>query len=69
MWVTSLSELSSTIVLYYGGMSTMPIEIFQQVDSGRLAIACAWSLLLLATIFIPLFIANTVFRLKIGKAE
>ncbi len=69
MWVTSLSELSSTIVLYYGGMSTMPIEIFQQVDSGRLAIACAWSLLLLATIFIPLFIANTFFRLKIGKAE
>jgi iron(III) transport system permease protein len=31
MWVTSLSELSATIVLYYGGMSTMPIEIFQQV--------------------------------------
>lgn len=26
VWVTSLSELSATIVLYYGGMSTMPIE-------------------------------------------
>lgn len=68
MWVTSLSELSSTIVLYYGGMSTMPIEIFQQVDSGRLAIASAYSVLLLACIFVPLLIANRFFKLGIGKA-
>ncbi len=66
MWVTSLSELSATIVLYYGGMNTMPIEIFQQVDSGRLAIASAYSVLLLACIFIPLFIAKKVFKLKIN---
>ncbi len=65
MWVTSLAELSSTIVLYYGGMSTMPIEIFQQVDSGRLAIASAYSVLLLGCIFIPLFIAQKVFKLKL----
>lgn len=68
MWVTSLAELSSTIVLYYGGMSTMPIEIFQQVDSGRLAIASAYSVLLLASMFIPLLIANKVFKMKIGQA-
>jgi len=66
MWVTTLSELSATIVLYHGGMNTMPIEIFQQVDSGRLARASAYSLLLLLTIFTPLFIANKVFRLNIG---
>ena len=66
MWITTLSELSATIVLYHGGMNTMPIEIFQQVDSGRLARASAYSLLLLVTIFTPLFIANKVFRLNIG---
>lgn len=66
MWVTSLSELSATIVLYYGGMSTMPIEIFQQVDSGRLAIASAYSLLLLVCIFLPLLIAQKVFKIKLN---
>jgi iron(III) transport system permease protein len=66
MWVTSLSELSATIVLYYGGMSTMPIEIFQQVDSGRLALASAYSVILLATIFIPLVLARWLLRIKPG---
>jgi iron(III) transport system permease protein len=60
MWVTSLSELSATIVLYYGGMSTMPIEIFQQVDSGRLALASAYSVILLAAIFAPLAFARMI---------
>jgi iron(III) transport system permease protein len=65
MWVTSLSELSATIVLYYGGMSTMPIEIFQQVDSGRLALASAYSVLLLLAIFAPLAFARFAFRLRL----
>ena len=69
MWITSLSELSATIVLYYGGMNTMPIEIFQQVDSGRLALASAYSVLLLLAIFVPLAIARFVFRLRIGTVD
>ena len=69
MWVTSLSELSATIVLYYGGMSTMPIEIFQQVDSGRLALASAYSVILMLAIFIPLAIAQWTFKLKLDAAQ
>lgn len=69
MWVTTLSELSATVVLYFGGMNTMPIEIFQQVDSGRLALACAYSVLLLMTIFVPLALARWIFRLKVGTIE
>ena len=69
MWVTTLSELSATIVLYFGGMSTMPIEIFQLVDSDRLGLACAYSLMLILTIFIPLALARWKFRLKIGAIE
>ena len=69
MWVTTLSELSATVVLYFGGMNTMPIEIFQQIDSGRMALACAYSLVLLATIFIPLALARWIFRLKVGTIE
>ena len=69
MWVTSLSELSATIVLYYGGMSTMPIEIFQQVDSGRLAPASAYSVILMLAIFLPLAIARWVFRVKVDAIQ
>lgn len=69
MWVTTLSELSATVVLYFGGMNTMPIEIFQQIDSGRLALACAYSLVLLATIFVPLLIARWIFKLRVGTVE
>ncbi|MBL0140572.1 MAG: iron ABC transporter permease [Betaproteobacteria bacterium] len=69
MWVTSLSELSTTIVLYYGGMSTMPIEIFQQVDSGRLALASAYSVILMLAIFVPLAIARWVFRVKVDAIQ
>jgi len=69
MWVTSLSELSATIVLYYGGMSTMPIEIFQQVDSGRLGLACAYSVLLMLAIFVPLAIARWAFRIKVDAIQ
>ena len=69
MWVTSLSELSATIVLYYGGMSTMPIEIFQQVDSGRLAPASAYSVILMLAIFLPLALARWVFRVKVDAIQ
>lgn len=69
MWVTTLSELSATVVLYFGGMNTMPIEIFQQVDSGRLALACAYSLVLLLAIFIPLALARWIFKLNVGSIE
>jgi iron(III) transport system permease protein len=68
MWVTSLSELSATIVLYYGGMSTMPIEIFQQVDSGRLALASAYSVILMLAIFVPLAIARWAFKVRVDAA-
>ncbi|WP_232346377.1 MULTISPECIES: hypothetical protein [Cupriavidus] len=47
----------------------MPIEIFQQIDSGRLALACAYSLLLLLTIFIPLALDRWALHLKIGAIE
>lgn len=69
MWVTSLSELSATIVLYYGGMSTMPIEIFQQVDSGRLGLASAYSVILMLAIFVPLAIARWAFRVKVDAIQ
>lgn len=69
MWITTLSELSATVVLYFGGMSTLPIEVFQLVDSGRLAQASAYSLVLLMAIFLPLLLTRFVFKVKVGWTQ
>jgi iron(III) transport system permease protein len=50
-------------------MSTMPIEIFQQVDSGRLALASAYSVILILAIFVPLAVAHWLFRVRVDVLE
>lgn len=65
MWVTSLSEISATIVLYFGGMETMPIEMFNQIDAGYLARASAYGVVLMFAIIVPLFVAIRFFKLDL----
>lgn len=55
MWVTTLAELSSTIVLYYGPWSTMTVQIFQYVGSGDFGLASAYGTILIFSVLIPLF--------------
>jgi len=55
MWVTTLAELSSTIVLYYGPWSTMTVQIFQYVGSGDFGLASAYGTILIFSVVIPLF--------------
>lgn len=70
MWVTTLSELSATIVLYSAGLSTMPIQIFQQLNSGYTGPAAAYSAILMVSIFVPLVIAMRVFKIDLfGTAK
>jgi len=58
MWVTTLAELSSTIVLYYGPWSTMTVEIFQRINSGDFGPASAFATVLIVSVLIPLFILH-----------
>ncbi len=60
MWVTTLAELSSTIVLYYGPWATMTVEIFQRIGSGDFGPASAYATILIVSVVIPLFILNRV---------
>jgi iron(III) transport system permease protein len=60
MWVTTLSELSSTIVLYYGPWATMTVEVFQRIGSGDFGPASAYATILIISVLIPLFILNRV---------
>jgi iron(III) transport system permease protein len=55
MWVTTLAELSSTIILYYGPWATMTVQIFQYVGSGDFGPASAYGTILILSVLIPLF--------------
>ena len=69
MWVTTLSEFSATIVLYFGEWSTMPIKIFHQVDSGELGTASAYGSILITSILVPLFVVMKGFKLDVFAAK
>ncbi len=60
MWVTTLAELSSTIVLYYGPWTTMTVQIFQYIGSGDFGPASAYGTILIISVLIPLFILNKI---------
>jgi iron(III) transport system permease protein len=68
MWVTTLAELSSTIVLYYGPWTTMTVQIFQYIGSGDFGPASAYGTILIVSVIVPLFILNRVLGKDISSA-
>ena len=60
MWVTTLAELSTTIVLYCGPWATMTVEIFQRIGSDDFCPASSYATILIPSVLIPLFILNRV---------
>jgi len=69
MWVTSLAEISATIVLYYGGMETMPIQMFRQIDAGYLARASAYGVILMVVIIVPIYLAVRFLKLDLFSSR
>jgi iron(III) transport system permease protein len=65
MWSTTLSELSASIVVYGGGLETMPIAIFRLIDGGRMGQASAYGLVLVSLIVVPIFLAVRFGRLNL----
>jgi len=57
-WVQVISEISSTILLYFGAWATMSVAIYQQVLSDNFGTAAAASSLLLVAVFLPLLLFN-----------
>jgi iron(III) transport system permease protein len=64
-WTTTVAELSASIIVYSGGRETMPIQIFRLIDSGLMAQASAYGLLLVAVIVLPILLATRVFRIDL----
>ena len=69
MWVTTISELSASVVVYSGGLETMPIAIFRQVDGGRLGLASAYGAALVTIILVPIFVSIKVFRVNLFSSK
>lgn len=69
MWVTTISELSASMVVYSGGLETMPIAIFRQVDGGRLGLASAYGAALVTVILVPIVAAIKVFRINLFSSK
>ncbi|WP_063581691.1 ABC transporter permease [Achromobacter ruhlandii] len=69
MWLTTISELSASIVAYSGGLETMPIAIFRQVDGGRLGMASAYGAALVTMIVLPIIVSVKAFRIKLFSGK
>lgn len=61
-WVTSMNELSASILLYVGGTMTMPIKIYLSVLDGYFGTASAMSTILFVVTGIAMFVVNKYFN-------
>jgi len=57
-WVTSMNELSASILLYVGKTMTMPIKVYLSVLDGYFGTASAMSTILLLVTGIALYLVN-----------
>jgi len=55
-WITTISELSSTIVLQTPGWSTITVEMFNGIISDEMGLAKAFATILIVTAIVPLLI-------------
>jgi iron(III) transport system permease protein len=69
VWTTTVAELSASVVVYSAGRETLPIQIFRLIDSGLMAQASAYGLVLVSVIIAPLLIATTVFKIDLFAAK
>jgi iron(III) transport system permease protein len=59
-WITTVGELSSSILLYSGPWATMSVEIFTQVFSNHFGTASALGSILIVAASVPLFLTYRV---------
>lgn len=64
-WTTTVSELSASVIVYSPGHETLPIQIFRLIDSGLMAQASAYGLVLISVILAPVLLATRVFKIRL----
>lgn len=69
MWATAISELSASIVVYSGGLETLPIAIYRLVDTGRLGLASAYGAVLVLLILVPVGLATRLLKVNLFSVK
>lgn len=57
-WITTINELSSTLVLYYGATATISVTIYSEVFTSNYGTGAALASILTLSTFVSLIIAN-----------
>lgn len=63
-WITMISELSTSILLYNVNTKTMPVAIYTEVIRGNYGIAAA-----LSTILTAITVASLLLFMKVTKSD
>lgn len=69
VWVTTIAELSGSVVVYSAGQQTLPIQIFRLIDSDLLGQASAYGLIVVLIMLVPITIAIRVFKIRLFTSE
>ncbi|WP_265518266.1 ABC transporter permease [Nitratireductor luteus] len=64
-WVTTVAELSASVVIYQAGQETLPIQIFRLISSDLMARASAFGVINMIIILVPVFFGIRVMKVKL----
>ncbi|WP_334129783.1 ABC transporter permease [Sneathiella sp.] len=64
-WVTTVSELSASVVIYHAGQETLPIQIFRLINSDLMARASAFGVINMIIIMVPVFVGIKLTKVKL----
>ncbi|MBN9673696.1 ABC transporter permease [Roseibium aggregatum] len=64
-WVTTVAELSASVVIYQAGQETLPIQIFRLISSDLMARASAFGVINMIIILVPVFFGIKVMNVKL----
>ena len=64
-WTTTVAELSASIIVYSGGRETLPIQIFRLIDSGLMAQASVYGLILVLMIILPILVITRIMKVDL----
>ncbi|MCW2307663.1 ABC transporter permease [Rhodobium gokarnense] len=64
-WVTTVAELSASVVIYQAGQETLPIQIFRLINSDLMARASAFGVIDMIIILVPVFLGIRVMKVRL----
>ncbi len=64
-WVTTVSELSASVVIYQAGQETLPIQIFRLISSDLMGRASAFGVINMIIILVPVYFGIKIMNVKL----